>query len=98
MCIRDSNKGVALYNLNKSDEAIKAYNKAIEIDPKYSMAWNNNCLLYTSTLNQFALTTVMILILTMGIGAAAISYDPNNVCYWDWKWYETCLLYTSRCV
>jgi hypothetical protein len=41
------------------------------------------------TLNQFALTTVMILILTMGIGAAAISYDPNNVCYWDWKWYET---------
>ena len=35
------------------------------------------------TLNQFALATVMILILTMGI-AAATSDDTNSVCNWDW--------------
>jgi len=40
------------------------------------------------TLNQFALATVMILILTMGI-AAATSDDANNVCTWDWTWYTT---------
>ena len=27
--------------MNESDEAIKAYDKAIEINPKYSEAWNN---------------------------------------------------------
>jgi tetratricopeptide (TPR) repeat protein len=27
--------------LNNSDEAIRAYDKAIEINPKYSDAWNN---------------------------------------------------------
>jgi len=31
-------------NLNKSNEAIKAYDKAIEITPQDSAAWNNqNC-------------------------------------------------------
>ena len=35
------NKGLALDNLDKSDEAIKAYDKAIEINPQYSDAWNN---------------------------------------------------------
>ena len=34
-------KGNALTNLNKYEEAIKAYDKAIEINPQYSMAWNN---------------------------------------------------------
>ena len=34
-------KGMALNALNKSDEAIKAYDKAIEIDPQKSEAWNN---------------------------------------------------------
>jgi hypothetical protein len=38
------------------------------------------------TFNQFALATVMILILIMGI-AAATSDDTNSVCNWDWKWY-----------
>ena len=36
-----NNKGVALAKLNKSDEAIKAYDKAIEINPHNSNAWNN---------------------------------------------------------
>ena len=35
------NKGVALVNLGKLDEAIKAYDKAIEINPQYADAWYN---------------------------------------------------------
>ena len=34
-------KGIALNDLNKSDEAIKAYDKAIEISPQNPMAWYN---------------------------------------------------------
>ena len=33
------NKGVAIGKLNKSDEAIIAYDKAIEINPQNSDAW-----------------------------------------------------------
>ena len=36
-----NNKGDALTKLNKSDEAIKAFDKAIEINPHDSDAWNN---------------------------------------------------------
>lgn len=35
------NKGDALRLHCKYDEAIKAYNTAIELDPKYALAWNN---------------------------------------------------------
>jgi tetratricopeptide (TPR) repeat protein len=35
------NQGLALDNLYKSDKAIKAYDKAIEINPQNSKAWNN---------------------------------------------------------
>ncbi len=35
-------KGAALDDLNKSDEAIQTYNKAIEIDHTYSDAWYNS--------------------------------------------------------
>ncbi len=33
------NKGLALSKLNTSDEAIKVYDRAIEINPKDSFAW-----------------------------------------------------------
>jgi len=36
-----TNKGDSLGRLNKSDEAIKAYEKAIEINPNDSDAWYN---------------------------------------------------------
>jgi hypothetical protein len=34
-------KGIALYNQGKYDQAIQAYDKAIEINPQYAEAWNN---------------------------------------------------------
>lgn len=40
------NKGVVLSQLNKSGEAIKACDKAIEIDPQNLMAWQVKDLLY----------------------------------------------------
>ena len=36
-----NNKGIALYGQGKYDEAIKAYDEAIRLDPNYAMAWNN---------------------------------------------------------
>ena len=36
-----NNKGNVLTKLNKSDEALKAYDKAIEINPQNADAWNN---------------------------------------------------------
>ncbi len=35
------NKGNALYQLGKYNESSQAYNKAIDIDPEYSLAWYN---------------------------------------------------------
>ena len=35
------NKGNALYNQGKQDEAIKAYDEAIRLDPKLAETWNN---------------------------------------------------------
>jgi len=35
------NKGVDLYGQSKYDEAIKAFDEAIRLDPKYAEAWNN---------------------------------------------------------
>ena len=40
------NKGLALSKLNTSDEAIKVYDRAIEINPKDSFAWILKDLLY----------------------------------------------------
>jgi tetratricopeptide (TPR) repeat protein len=38
------NKGIALDNINRHDEAIEAYNKAIDIKPGYYEAWYNKWL------------------------------------------------------
>ena len=35
------NKGIVLYNQDKYDEAIKAFDEAIKLDPKLAMAGNN---------------------------------------------------------
>ncbi len=39
------NKGVAIGKLNKSDEALIAYDKAIEINPQNSDAWYNKAVI-----------------------------------------------------
>ena len=36
-----NNKGLALHNLGKYDEAIKYCDKAIEINPNFAWAWIN---------------------------------------------------------
>jgi tetratricopeptide (TPR) repeat protein len=36
-----NNKGDALLNQGKYDEAIQAYDKAIQLDPKFAAVWNN---------------------------------------------------------
>lgn len=36
-----NNKGYALYKEGNYEEAIKCYDKAIELDPNYSLAWGN---------------------------------------------------------
>ena len=36
-----NNKGVALHNLDKYEEAMKAYEEAIKLNPGYVKAWNN---------------------------------------------------------
>ena len=43
-----NNKGIALYSQGKYNEAIKAYDEAIKLDPKYAMAWNNKGLALNS--------------------------------------------------
>jgi tetratricopeptide (TPR) repeat protein len=42
------NKGYALNSLGKYDEAIKAYDEAIRLDPDYAMAWNNKGIAFYS--------------------------------------------------
>ena len=46
------NKGDALYFLGKYDEAIKCYDKAIEIDPNDADVWNNKGLALNSLGNN----------------------------------------------
>ena len=48
-----NNKGVALIHQGKYDEAIQAYDKAIEINPQYADAWNNK----GNALNKLGRTT-----------------------------------------
>ena len=41
MLMHGITKAYALYNLGRYEEAIKCYDKALEIDEKYVNAWNN---------------------------------------------------------
>ncbi|MGB7571049.1 MAG: tetratricopeptide repeat protein, partial [Methanothrix sp.] len=36
-----NNKGAVLSDQGKKEEALKAYEKAIELDPKFAYPWNN---------------------------------------------------------
>ena len=45
-------KGQALLKLNRSDEAIRALDKAIEIDPQNSLAWYNGACYFSLTNNK----------------------------------------------
>ena len=47
-----NNKGLALNSLGRYDEAIKCYDKAIEIDPNDADAWNNKGLALNSLGNN----------------------------------------------
>ena len=47
-----NNKGLALNSLGKYDEAIKCYDKAIEIDPDDADTWNNKGLALNSLGND----------------------------------------------
>ena len=38
------NKGVSLHNLGRREEAIRCYDRALEIDPRFANAWNNKAL------------------------------------------------------
>jgi tetratricopeptide (TPR) repeat protein len=67
------NKGFALSTLGKDDEAIKAYDEAIRLDPKLVAAWNNKGYVLSGQgkhdegLNAFD---------------EAIRLDPNSVAAW----------------
>jgi superkiller protein 3 len=39
-----NNEGFALYQEGKLEEAIEKYQKAIELNPKFAIAYNNLCL------------------------------------------------------
>ncbi len=68
-----NNKGSALYKLNKSDEAIKAYDKAIEINPQISETWNNKGIaLYELNRSDEAMKAY----------DKAIEINPNNSDAW----------------
>ena len=70
------NKGGALYALGKYDEAIKCYDKAIEIDPNNPVVWNNKGLALNS-LGKYdeAITSY----------DKAIERDPNDADAWNNK-------------
>jgi len=70
------NKGFALNNLGKYQEAIEAFDRVVEMDPSNSYAWNNkgyalnNLGRYEDGLQAFAKALVM---------------DPNNIYAWNNK-------------
>ena len=70
------NKGVALGYLGKYDEAIQAYDKAIEIDPQHAAAWNNKgIVLYDQGKYNEALQAYN----------KSLEIDPKNALVWNNK-------------
>ena len=41
-------EGVLAMRLYKMEDALKLFDEVLASDPTFAMAWNNNCLLYTS--------------------------------------------------
>lgn len=69
-------KGVSLYNLGKYEEALIAYDKAIEINPKYFEAWNyKGTVLYNLGRYEEALIAYN----------KAIDIDNENSVIWSYK-------------
>ena len=68
-----NNKGIALVQQEKYDEALEAFNKSIELDPENSTLWENKCLTLT-LLGRYS----------DAIQACdkAIEIDPCNVLAW----------------
>ena len=63
-----NDKGMSLYNSDKYEEAIKSYDKAIELDPNLAMAWHNKGnVLYTLDRPEEAIKSY----------DKAIELDPN---------------------
>jgi len=70
------NKGFALSSLGWYDEALQAYNRAVEIDPQSTVAWNNK----GSTLNDLGKYDEAITAFE-----EAIRLDPNDSATWSNK-------------
>ncbi|MEQ8189956.1 MAG: tetratricopeptide repeat protein [Candidatus Eremiobacterota bacterium] len=71
-----NNKGNALYKLKKYEEAIKCYDKALEIDPDYAYAWFNK----GNALNRLEKDEEAIKCYDK-----ALEIDPNNANAWFCK-------------
>jgi tetratricopeptide (TPR) repeat protein len=71
-----NNKGKSLTNLGKFDEAIKCYDRALEIDPNYAFAWNyKGITLYELRKYDEAIKSY----------DKAINIDPNYAFAWSGK-------------
>jgi tetratricopeptide (TPR) repeat protein len=70
------NKGIALNDLGKYDDAMQAFDKAIELDPKFALPWNNKGLILD---NQGKLDEAI------KAYDEATSLDPNFALAWNNK-------------
>lgn len=68
-----NNKGVALEKAGKYAEAIKAYDQAIKLNPKYIEAWNNK---------GVALFNLGRYEVSIRVYEQAIKLDPNDADVW----------------
>jgi len=71
-----TNKGDALYELGRYGEALKCYDKAIEINPNNTTAWNNK---------GFVLDELVRYEEALKCYDKAIEINPNNTAAWTNK-------------